>query len=74
MSNYKIGELYRVINEHGDDVGLGVLLGVHEPWSLGPARTESPGLWNVSLLLDGVVGCYNTSCWTLIPAAEFVNS
>jgi hypothetical protein len=65
---YKIGGLYKVISEHGEEKdGPGMLLGIHEPYTLRDVSVESRNLWHVSILHGSKIQHYNTSTWTLVP-------
>ena len=65
---YRIGGLYKVITEHGEEKdGPGVLLGIHEPDTLSEDVVYSVNHWYLSVLHGGRVQYYNTSTWTLIP-------
>lgn len=65
---YRVGGLYKVISEHGEEkAGPGVLLGIHEPYALSEDVVYSVNHWYLSVLHGGRVQYYNTSTWTLIP-------
>jgi hypothetical protein len=65
---YRVGGLYKVISEHGEEkVGPGVLLGIHEPYTLNEDAVHYVNHWYLSVLHGNRVQYYNTSTWTLIP-------
>jgi hypothetical protein len=67
-NRYKIGGLYKVISEHGEEKdGPGMLLGIHEPYTLSEDVVYTVNHWYLSVLHGGRVQYYNTSTWTLIP-------
>ncbi len=67
-NRYRIGGLYKVISEHGEEkAGPGVLIAMHEPYSLSSDAVHYVNHWYFSVLHGDRVQYYNTSTWTLIP-------
>lgn len=63
------GDLYRVINAVGLEVGLAIFIELVEPHMLSEADgVHKSAYWNMKVLMDGRIKYLDTSNWTLIPA------
>lgn len=65
----KEGDICRVINSSGQDVGLAIFVEKIPPYVLSQAVTDFYMFWNMKVLAQGNIKYLDTSNWTLLPTS-----